>query len=66
MQLPSKDAEGGAASNAKDKQSPCGGKTEILKKMPFKTTWRGQYILVKDGKTEFPLTADSVNMSALA
>lgn len=31
MQLPSKDAEGGAASNAKDKQSPCGGKTEILK-----------------------------------
>lgn len=29
MQLPSKDAEGGAASNAKDKQSPCGGKTEI-------------------------------------
>lgn len=29
MQLPSKDAEGGAASNAKDKQPPCGGKTEI-------------------------------------
>lgn len=29
MQLPSKDTEGGAASNAKDKQSPCGGKTEI-------------------------------------
>lgn len=29
MQLPSKDAEGGAATNAKDKQSPCGGKTEI-------------------------------------
>lgn len=66
MQLPSKDAEGGAATNAKDKQSPCGGKTEILKKILFRPTWRGQYSLVKDGKTEFPLTADSVNLSVLA
>lgn len=37
-----------------------------FKKIPFKTTWRGQYSLVKDGKTEFPLTADSVNLSVLA